>query len=292
MQTPTPSPRAPHATAQVTSGATARGLARDVLSDAGATRSTSASVGSAASAPLSHASTRSANAGPCLKPCPEPPPSDPHARVLGVGRGDEPVVGGQLVLAAAVAEQRRVDQRRETPAQIAADVLLHRPVQRAVAGVGVEVGADGVGGRLDPAAVEVALAVERALVVQPRGDLGRAPGLGRGEVEDVLLGHAQVDHVREQRGQPRPAGPDDVVGLERLVADAHALAVGRGQAADETRPALAGGVGQRAGGPARAQHAGLGLVQHVGEVGRAQGREERRARRPARAARWGCPRRA
>src|SRR6185436_10406052 len=156
---------------QVTSGATARGLARDVLSDAGATRSTSASVGSGASAPLSHASTRSANAGPCLKPCPEPPP---RIHTLGCSGW-----GAAMKRLSAVSSYWQ--QRWETPVQVPADVLLHRPVQRAVAGVGVEVGADGVGGRLDPAAVQVALAVERALVVKPRGDLGRAPGLGRGE---------------------------------------------------------------------------------------------------------------
>src|SRR5204863_1972209 len=101
----------------------------------------------------------------------------PHGRVLGVRRGDEAVVGGQLILAAAVVDERRVGQRRKAAAQVGAHVLLGRPVQCAVAGVGVEVGPGGVGGRLDAAPVQVAGAVEGAGVVDPAGHAGRAPRL-------------------------------------------------------------------------------------------------------------------
>ena len=90
------------------------------------------------------------------------------------------------------------------------------------------------------------------------------------------------------RAEPRPAGPDDVVGLEPPSVDQRRVAVRSRLAADERRAALGRQRDQRFDGAPRAQRAGLRLVDReldaggieAGEEGRRLARIEPRDRYP------------
>ena len=92
------------------------------------------------------------------------------------------------------------------------------------------------------------------------------PAGRRAEEVDVLPGHAEVDDVGEEPGEPGAAGPDDAVGLEPLAVDEHRLALGCGRARHEARAALDCLLRDHPRRVARAQDPGLGLVQDRVEI--------------------------
>ena len=88
-------------------------------------------------------------------------------------------------------DERRVGQDREAVPEV-------RRARRSCSATGTRSSVSGshggpsTSGETLTAAVEVAEAVGRAVVVDPAGDAGRAPGDGRCEVEDVLVGDARA----------------------------------------------------------------------------------------------------
>ena len=166
------------------------------------------SRGSGSTAPLSQGSKRSASAGPCLKPWPEPPPSS-HTRPSWSGCGAMTKCMSAVISYwhARWPDQRRVGQRREAMGEVRAREALVLGDGDALERLGIARRPVDVRGDLHPAPVEVAEAVGGAVVVDPAGDAGRAPGGGGAEVEDVLVGDAQVEHAREQRAPARRRTP-------------------------------------------------------------------------------------
>ena len=147
-----------------------------------------------------------------------------------------------------------------------------------------------VGRDLHAAPVEVAEPVGRAVVVDPARHAGRRPAAVGGEVEDVLLGDAQVEQPRRtaaastrrtprRRGRPRARGRRRARHARRRAARSRSRRAPRPH-----RPRR-----QRAHAVARVQDPGLGLVQRERQVVGAHGREQLARRRRART---GCPARA
>ena len=165
--------------------------------------------------PRRAAATASASAGPCLKPWPEPPPSSQHRRPPGQRRGDEVGVGRELVAARLGAGERRVGERGEARAEEGAGERLRRVRGRRQLGVRRERRAVEVRRGLHAEPVEVARAVDRVVEVDERGHAVRRPRRPAVEEEQLLPGRPDRDLRGEQRAEPRAAGPDDGVGLER-----------------------------------------------------------------------------
>ena len=137
--------------------------------------------------------------------------------------------------------------------------------------VGVEAGrALAVRADLHAAPVDVADAVGGGVVVDPRRDAGRAPRRARAEVEDVLLGDAQVDEAAEQRAAatrrtPRRRGRPRAGGRRRARPRRRPAAPRRARASAPAGDRLRG---ERLRRVARAQDAGLGLPQPPRDVAR------------------------
>jgi hypothetical protein len=123
-------------------------------------------------------------------------------------------------------------------------------------------------------AVEVARAVDRAVVVDPARHPGRRPRRPAVEEVELLEGDAQDDVRGEELGEPWAARPHDPLGLERApVVEPHRPVLWPRDGALEPRAGRLCRRRQGAHAPLGAQHPRLGLPQHEGEVVRPQRRE-------------------
>src|SRR5207244_2254988 len=81
----------------------------------------------------------------------------------------------------------------------------------------------------------VADAVERAVVVDPARHRRRRPRRAGAEEQHVLLGDPKRQQLAEELREPGAAGPDDVVGLQHVIAGDHARTVRSRRRVDPAR---------------------------------------------------------
>ena len=138
---------------------------------------------------------------------------EPPRLALGMPPDREVRVGGHVVLAHARADHRRSREAREPVGRVGARVALALRVGEPLDRVRVDLGPVGVRRDLDAEALELAVAVEPAVVVaEARRAAPRRVGA---EEEDVAARDPDLHLLREQRRQPGAARPDDHVCLRR-----------------------------------------------------------------------------
>ena len=258
------------------------GLARPtaVRSPASPVRGPSAWNGSGSRVPSTQSATYSPSAGPCLKPWPEPPPSSHHDSCSGGGATRKcvsPVSSYWQTRAPTIGASASDGNRvRGVRARL---VLAASRERHAVERVGVDLRARDVGRDLHAEPGDLAVPVERRVVLAEAGRA--APRPVAAEEEDVA---PRDPSARRRCGksarQPRAARPDDDVGARRRRRASSAPVSSARRAARRPRRAAA----SRAARAARRRPARR--ARRAGRRRRATGRGARVVRR--RATRRGC----